>query len=63
MVVVEAVAPPVEFAFARLVGEQVKQTELMKVMIKVQAGVLVDELVPDETNEPEGDIDLYPTIS
>ena len=37
---------PVEFAFARMVNEQVKQTELMKVMIRVQAGELVDE--PEE---------------
>ena len=34
---------PVEFAFARMVSEQVKQTELMKVMIRVQAGVEVAE--------------------
>jgi hypothetical protein len=40
---------PVEFAFARMVSEQVKQTELMKVMIRVQAGELVDE--PEEATE------------
>ena len=40
---------PVEFAFARMVSEQVKQTELMKVMIRVQAGELVVE--PEETTE------------
>ena len=33
---------PVEFAFARMVNEQVKQTELMKVMIKVQAGEMIE---------------------
>ena len=54
---------PVEFAFARLVNEQVRQTELMKVMIRVQAGVLVDEPEPTESNEPVGDTDLYPKLS
>ena len=44
-------AVPVEFAFARLVNEQVRQTELMKVMIRVQAGELVEE--PEETTEQE----------
>ena len=50
---------PVEFAFARMVSEQVKQTELMKVMIRVQAGELVDE--PEEATEEE--IDLYPNLT
>ena len=51
---------PVEFAFARLVGEQVKQTELMKVMIRVQAGELVDE--PEAVTEV-GEVDLYPKLA
>ena len=50
---------PVKFAFARMVSEQVKQTELMKVMIRVQAGELVDE--PEEATEEE--IDLYPKLT
>ena len=55
---------PVEFAFARLVNEQVKQTELMKVMIRVQAGELVEE--PDEKEvvaTEEGEVDLYPKLT
>ena len=51
---------PVEFAFARLVGEQVKQTELMKVMIRVQAGELLDE--PQEVIK-EDEVDLYPKLA
>ena len=35
----------------------------MKVLIRVQAGVLVDEPEPAESNEPVGDTDLYPKLS
>ena len=42
-------ATPVEFGFSRIVKEQARQTQLMKVMIRVQAGVLVDE--PEEVTK------------